>query len=57
LRSGFINIANYGQDSRRGTRSHALCTPRRLADVRSAMAREKQIKAWRREKKVALIEW
>ena len=25
-------------------------------DVRSAIAREKQIKAWRREKKVALIE-
>ena len=27
-----------------------------IADVESALAREKQIKAWRRSKKVALIE-
>ena len=27
------------------------------SDVRSAIAREKQIKRWRREKKMALVEW
>jgi putative endonuclease len=37
-------------------RVHRLVFFERFHDPRSAIAREKQIKAWRREKKVALIE-
>jgi putative endonuclease len=37
-------------------RVHALVYYEVTPDVRSAIAREKQIKHWRREKKVALIE-
>jgi len=37
-------------------RVHALVYFEELSDVYDAIAREKQIKRWRREKKVALIE-
>jgi hypothetical protein len=37
-------------------RIHRLVYFEHFANARSAIAREKQIKAWRREKKVALIE-
>ena len=37
-------------------RIHRLVFFECFRDVRAAIAREKQIKAWRREKKVALIE-
>ena len=32
------------------------CITRRFHDIRNAIAREKQIKRWRREKKIWLIE-
>ena len=35
---------------------HRLVHVESFSDVRDAIAREKQIKAWRREKKMALIE-
>jgi len=37
-------------------RVHRLVFFERFHDARTAIAREKQIKSWRREKKVALIE-
>ena len=37
-------------------RVHRLVCLETFRDVRAAIAREKQIKAWRRDKKIALIE-
>jgi putative endonuclease len=37
-------------------RIHRLVHVERFGDIRTAISREKQIKAWRREKRVALIE-
>ena len=43
-------------DSRRGTTATVLCGSKNYQDVSKAIAREKQLKGWRREKKTALIE-
>jgi predicted GIY-YIG superfamily endonuclease len=43
-------------DSRRGITATALCGLRIIRILQKAIAREKQLKGWRREKKTALIE-
>ena len=42
--------------SRSGTTSTRLVYSEEYSSIREAIEREKQLKAWRREKKVALIE-